>query len=104
VWAPAATARSVAQVVARLGAPPPGTLTDRPDGTCRWLAPPDTLDWHALRLASIGLAFDVNSPADLVAHLRTTAALFQAATAVPARQSRRSDQRRARGAGSEDVD
>ncbi|KAB1914179.1 YafY family protein, partial [Micromonospora sp. AMSO31t] len=74
-----------AQVVDRLGGPPPGTLTDRPDGTCRWLAPPDTPEWHALRLASIGLPFDVSGPAELADHLRSTAALFQAATAGPGR-------------------
>jgi len=67
----------------RLGAPPPGTLTDQPDGTCRWLAPPDTLEWHALRLASIGLPFEVHGPAELTAHLKATAMLFQAATAGP---------------------
>jgi predicted DNA-binding transcriptional regulator YafY len=70
-----------ARVVDRLGGPPPGTLTDQSDGTCRWLAPPDTLEWHALRLASIGLPFDVKGPAELAAHLRSTAALFQAAVA-----------------------
>ncbi|MFC0504054.1 helix-turn-helix transcriptional regulator [Micromonospora costi] len=69
-----------AAVVDRLGGPPPGTLTDQPDGTCRWLAPPDTGEWHALRLASIGLPFEVTGPAELVAHLRSTAALFQTAT------------------------
>ncbi|NES27787.1 WYL domain-containing protein [Micromonospora terminaliae] len=74
-----------AQVVDRLGGPPPGTLTDRPDGTCRWLAPPDTPEWHALRLASIGLPFTVDGPPELAAHLRSTAALFRAATAGPAR-------------------
>jgi len=74
-----------AQVVDRLGAPPPGTLTDQPAGTCRWLAPPDTLEWHALRLASIGLPFEVNGPVELAAHLSSTAALFQAATAAPRR-------------------
>ncbi|MEU7872627.1 YafY family protein [Dactylosporangium sp. NPDC049140] len=72
-----------AHVVDRLGAPPPGTLTDQQDGTCRWLAPPDTLEWHALRLASIGLPFEVSGPAELAAHLRATAALFEAATAGP---------------------
>lgn len=71
----------VAQVVDRLGGPPPGTLTDQPDGTCRWLAPPDTLEWHAYRLASIGLPFDVGGPTQLAAHLRSMAALFQGATA-----------------------
>ncbi|MFD2767583.1 WYL domain-containing protein [Micromonospora eburnea] len=70
-----------AHVVDRLGGPPPGTLTDQPDGTCRWLAPPDTPEWHTLRLASIGLPFEISGPAELVAHLRSTAALFQAATA-----------------------
>jgi predicted DNA-binding transcriptional regulator YafY len=65
-----------ADVVDRLGAPPPGTLTDQPDGTCHWLAPPDTLEWHALRLASIGLPFKVRGPAELTAHLKATAALF----------------------------
>ncbi|MEO3743967.1 YafY family protein [Plantactinospora sp. B5E13] len=70
-----------AHVVDRLGGPPPGTLTDQPDGTCRWLAPPDTGEWHALRLASIGLPFEVNGPAELAAHLRSTVALFQTATA-----------------------
>ncbi|WP_262284047.1 YafY family protein [Micromonospora sp. MA102] len=74
-----------AQVVDRLGGPPPGTLSDQPDGTCRWLAPPDTLEWHALRLASIGLPFDVDGPPELADHLRSTAALFQAATAGPSR-------------------
>jgi predicted DNA-binding transcriptional regulator YafY len=69
-----------AEVVERLGAPPPGTLTDQSDGTCRWLVPPDTLDWHALRLASIGLPFTVNGPAELAAHLKATAALFQASS------------------------
>jgi predicted DNA-binding transcriptional regulator YafY len=73
-----------ADVVDRLGTPPPGTLTDQPDGTCRWLAPPDTLEWHALRLASIGLPFQLGGPPELAVHLRSTAALFQAATAGPA--------------------
>ena len=76
---------SAAHVVDRLGAPPPGTLTDQPDGTCRWLAPPDTPEWHALRLASIGLPFEVIGPAELADHLRSTVALFQAATAGPGR-------------------
>jgi len=76
-------------VVDRLGGPPPGTLTDLPDGTCRWLAPRDTLDWHTLRLASIGLPFEVGGPPELAAHLRSTAALFRAATAGPGRPSRR---------------
>ena len=70
-----------AQVLDRLGGPPPGTLPDRPDGRCRWLAPPDTVEGHALRLAAIGLPFEVGGPAELTAHLRSTAALFQAATA-----------------------
>ncbi|MFE9207603.1 helix-turn-helix transcriptional regulator [Micromonospora sp. NPDC007230] len=81
-----------AHVVDRLGAPPPGTLTDQPDGTCRWQAPPDTPEWHALRLASIGLPFEVSGPAELAAHLRSTAALFQAATAGPGRSGTRSPQ------------
>jgi hypothetical protein len=67
-------------VVDRLGGPLPGTLTDLPDGTCRWLAPLDTLNWHALRLASIGLPFQVDGPPELTAHLKSTAALFRAAT------------------------
>lgn len=79
-----------AHVVDRLGGPPPGTLTDQPDGTCRWHAPPDTPEWHALRLASIGLPFEVSGPAELTAHLRSTAALFQAATAGPSRSGTRS--------------
>jgi predicted DNA-binding transcriptional regulator YafY len=78
-----------AHVVARIGTPP-GTLTDQQDGTCRWLAPPDTLEWHALRLASIGLPFEVSGPAELAAHLRATATLFQAATAAPGPASTRS--------------
>ena len=69
-----------ARVVERLGGPPPGTLTDLPDGTCRWDAPLDTLDWHTLRLASVGLPFTVTGPPELAAHLRATAALFDAAT------------------------
>jgi predicted DNA-binding transcriptional regulator YafY len=69
-----------ADVVRRLGAPPPGTLTDQPDGTCRWTVPPDTLEWHALRLATLGLPFDVAGPAELSAFLSSTAALFRAAT------------------------
>ncbi|MER7282352.1 YafY family protein [Dactylosporangium sp. NPDC000244] len=69
-----------ARVVDRLGGPPPGTLTDRPDGTCRWLAPPDTGEWHARRLASIGLPFEVSGPPELAGHLRSIAALFRAAT------------------------
>nr|BFE62570.1 YafY family protein [Dactylosporangium thailandense] len=69
-----------ARVVDRLGGPPPGTLTDRPDGTCRWLAPADTGEWHARRLASIGLPFEVSGPPELAGHLRSIAALFQAAT------------------------
>lgn len=79
-----------AHVVDRLGGPPPGTLTDQPDGTCHWLAPPDTVQWHALRLASIGLPFRVRGPAELAAHLRSTAALFAAATAGPDRSGTRS--------------
>jgi predicted DNA-binding transcriptional regulator YafY len=79
-----------AQVVDRLGGPPPGTLTDQADGTCRWLAPPDTGEWHALRLASIGLPFEVIGPAELATHLRSTAVLFQAATAGPDRPGTRS--------------
>ncbi|MGY0007674.1 helix-turn-helix transcriptional regulator, partial [Micromonospora sp. I033] len=78
------------QVVDRLGGPPPGTLTDQPDGSCRWQAPPDTPEWHALRLASIGLPFTVRGPAELAAHLRSTAALFQAASAGPGRPGTRS--------------
>ncbi|MFU8874452.1 helix-turn-helix transcriptional regulator [Micromonospora sp. SL4-19] len=78
-----------AHVVDRLGAPPPGTLTDQSDGTCRWLAPPDTLEWHTLRLASIGLPFKISSPPELTAHLRSTAALLQAATAGPDRTGTR---------------
>ncbi|GAA2393577.1 YafY family protein [Dactylosporangium salmoneum] len=78
-----------ALVADRLGGPPPGTLTDQPDGTCRWLAPPDTVEWHALRLASIGLPFEVSGPAQLVDYLRSTAALFHAATAGPARRGAR---------------
>jgi predicted DNA-binding transcriptional regulator YafY len=74
---------AAARVVDRLGGPPPGTLTDLPDGTCRWLAPPDTLNWHTLRLASIGLPFVIGDPPELTAHLRSTAALFQAATTAP---------------------
>ncbi|GAA1536224.1 YafY family protein [Dactylosporangium maewongense] len=70
-----------AHLVDRFGGSPPGTLTDRPDGTCRWLAPPDTGEWHARRLASIGLPFEVSGPAELTAHLSSIAALFQAATA-----------------------
>ncbi|MEV4759958.1 WYL domain-containing protein [Micromonospora sp. NPDC049559] len=81
-----------AHVVDRLGGPPPGTLTDQPGGTCRWLAPPDTGEWHALRLASIGLPFEVNGPAELAAHLRSTVALFQTATAGPGRSVTRSPQ------------
>jgi predicted DNA-binding transcriptional regulator YafY len=69
-----------AEVRERLGATPPGTLTDQPDGTCHWLAPPDTLDWHTLRLGSLGLPFRVLGPAELTDHLRETAARFGAAT------------------------
>lgn len=71
----------VAEVADRLGGSLPGTLTDLADGTCRWLAPPDTLTWHTMRLASLGVPFTVTGPPELAAHLSSTAALFRAAVA-----------------------
>ena len=64
----------------RLGEAAGPNLTDLPDGTCRWTSPPDTLDWLAFRLASLGLPFDVHGPPALIAHIDTIARTFTAAT------------------------
>ena len=70
------------QAAQRLGEAARGTLTDLGDGTCRWISPPDTLDWLTLRLASLRLPFDVHGPPEVVTHIRAVGQIFRAATTV----------------------
>jgi predicted DNA-binding transcriptional regulator YafY len=64
----------------RLGEAARGTLADLSDGTCRWVSPPDTLDWLTLRLASLRLPFDVHGPPEVIAHIHAVGQVFSAAT------------------------
>jgi predicted DNA-binding transcriptional regulator YafY len=73
------------QAAQRLGEAGRGALTDLGDGTCRWVSPPDTIDWLTLRLASLRLPFDVHGPPEVIEHIHTIGQAFNAATAAPNR-------------------
>jgi predicted DNA-binding transcriptional regulator YafY len=75
------------QAAQRLGEAGRETLTDLGDGTCRWVSPPDTLDWLTLRLASLRLPFDVHGPPEVIAHIHTIGQTFIAAAAAAADHS-----------------
>jgi predicted DNA-binding transcriptional regulator YafY len=52
-------------------------------GGCRWVSPPDTLDWLTARILRLGCAFDVHGPPELIEHLRDVGA--RVARSLPAR-------------------
>lgn len=73
--------RAPADVTAtRLGDAAGRDLTELPDKACRWVSPPDTLDWLTFRLASLGLPFEIHGPPELIAHIRAVGLAFSAAT------------------------
>ena len=50
-----------------------GTVEPIDDGTCEYRTGDDNLDWLALRIAMLGVDFEVHEPPELVEHLRALA-------------------------------
>jgi predicted DNA-binding transcriptional regulator YafY len=75
---------STKEAVTRLGEAAGQDLTELPDGTCRWVSPPDSLDWLTFRLTSLGLPFEVHGPPELIAHVHAVGLALTAATTADA--------------------
>jgi predicted DNA-binding transcriptional regulator YafY len=58
-----------------------GTIERIDDRTCEYRTGDDDLDWLALRVAMLGVDFDVREPPELVGRLRVLARRLQASTA-----------------------
>ena len=58
-----------------------GTIEPIDDGTCEYRTGDDDLDWLALRVAMLGVDFDVREPQELVEHIAVLARRLQASTA-----------------------
>ncbi|MFE0024169.1 helix-turn-helix transcriptional regulator [Amycolatopsis sp. NPDC059021] len=71
----------IEQARARLGAQF-GDLEPLDERSCRLRSTADTLEWLAFRLLSLGCAFTVHEPPELITHLRDLAT--RAAAAIPA--------------------
>lgn len=69
------------EAAVRLGEAARGTLNDLPSGDCRWVSPPDTLDWLGFTLATLRLPFDIHGPPELITRLKAIADAFNAAIA-----------------------
>ena len=54
-----------------------GTVTPIDDHTCEYWTGDDDLSWLALRVAMLGVDFEVHEPPELVDHLRTLAARLE---------------------------
>ena len=57
-----------------------GTIEDRDAHSCEFRTGDDDLGWLALRIAMLGVDFDVHEPPELAEHLRTLAARLRQAT------------------------
>ena len=57
-----------------------GTIEDRDAHSCEFRTGDDDLGWLALRIAMLGVDFDVHEPPELAEHLRTLAARLRRAT------------------------
>ena len=73
-----------------------GRITPIDDGSCEYLTGDDNLDWLALRIASLGVEFQVMEPPELAEHLAALAgrASRASSTAARARGSARGGRRR----------
>jgi predicted DNA-binding transcriptional regulator YafY len=56
-----------------------GEVTELDEHTCEYRAGDDNLDWLAVRIAMLGVDFDVHEPPELVAHLRSLATRLERA-------------------------
>jgi predicted DNA-binding transcriptional regulator YafY len=59
-----------------------GTVAPIDSSTCEYRTGDDDLGWLALRIAMLGVDFEVHEPAELAEHLRTLAARLSRATAA----------------------
>jgi predicted DNA-binding transcriptional regulator YafY len=57
-----------------------GTIQPRDAHTCEYRTGDDNLEWLALRVAMLGVDFEVHEPPELVEHLRVLAERFKRAT------------------------
>jgi predicted DNA-binding transcriptional regulator YafY len=77
LWLPEAEART------RLADQLDGSrLEAEGDDRCRWVSPPDTVEWLTARILRLGCSFDVHGPPELIDHLRDVAT--RVARSVPA--------------------
>jgi predicted DNA-binding transcriptional regulator YafY len=60
-----------------------GTIRPIDAQTCEYRTGDDDLGWLALRVAMLGVEFEVHEPAELVEHLRALAARFERAAVGP---------------------
>jgi predicted DNA-binding transcriptional regulator YafY len=60
-----------------------GTLEPIDAQTCEYRTGDDDLRWLALRIATLGVDFDVHEPPELLEHLRTLASRLQRAASPP---------------------
>jgi predicted DNA-binding transcriptional regulator YafY len=77
------TLRASADEVARRVPAHWGTLEPIDAQTCEYRTGDDDLRWLALRIATLGVDFDVHEPPELVEHLRTLASRLQRAASPP---------------------
>jgi predicted DNA-binding transcriptional regulator YafY len=57
-----------------------GTVEPIDDERCEYRTGDDDLEWLALRIAMLGVEFEVHAPPELVAHLRAMGRRVQRAT------------------------
>jgi predicted DNA-binding transcriptional regulator YafY len=62
-----------------------GSVEAIDDGTCEYRTGDDDLDWLALRIAMLGVDFEVHEPPELREHLRAMARRLDRAAGTPAR-------------------
>ena len=77
------TLRASADEVARRVPAHWGTLEPIDAQTCEYRTGDDDLRWLALRIATLGVDFDVHEPPELLEHLRTLASRLQRAASHP---------------------
>jgi predicted DNA-binding transcriptional regulator YafY len=63
-----------------------GTITPIDTRSCRYRTGDDDLEWLAMRVAMLGVDFDVHDPPELVEQMRTLAARLARATDSPTAQ------------------
>ena len=78
----AVTLRVAAEEIARRVPAHWGTIRPIDAHTCEYRTGDDDLRWLALRIAMLGVDFEVHEPPELVEHLRELARRFQRAAAA----------------------